>query len=383
MDIKSYPKSKEQAKYHKYAFWDSQPVVKYNEIVGRDQIINENLVKYDNITLNEKLYFKFDDDDCEGIAKFMSKINSLDTKYDYYKYHTTEQIKWMMELNNICFTIRSKANNNIFAVVFSHIMNYQINNKSYPIGNIKFFAVTNKLRNKSLGKIMIKQLNNLLIDKGVKIGAFKSQLYIQRPFCTTRIYHRALNIDVLVENNFTELSESIKLDHVRKELELPNKTFTTIAILDKDNDKDVTKAFELLKNQFNKFNFHPNFDINQFKKIFLDNKFVLSYVIKNNNIVTDFCSVERVIYKIKNSNNVINGCKLFYYTTYENTGYRIIKDLMILSRLRGFAVFSAYDIMGNESLVSDLGFDTGQELLHYNLYNYKIKDMILSQVASI
>lgn len=380
--INTYPKTEKQAEKHTYKYWDTQPVMRLNSIIGKDGIIEENLEKYGKINLNKKLYFKMDDNDYGLIAKFISKIYSNESIHPYYKYYSAEHIKYILGTDHICFTIRSKENDMILGLTLVQLRDYQINSNRLRLADVVFFTVIKKLRNKHLGSVMIKKLRDLLLEKGIKVGTFKTNLYIPKPFCTTRIHHRALNIKLLVNTNFTKLTNSIKLKNVQKELELPKEPRSEIYMLTNDNEEDINTAYNLLNESFKKYSIHPIFTKDEFKHIFINNKYVSSFVIRDTHgEIVDFCSYKRVLYNVKNSKTSIHGTQLYYYTSFETSPYRTIIDLMIIAKSRGSAVFSAYDIMGNNIVLSDLEFDKGGEVIHYNMYNYKLRNMSLEQVC--
>lgn len=384
--IDKYPKTEDQAKKHNYKYWNTQPVVKLQEIIGREGYINNNLEPFDSVAINNKAYIKLDDRDYKNISKFISNTYKQDTIYNYYEYYTADQIKYILDSSNdsICFSVRSTDNDIILGVVMVNIRDYQVSTSPIKIADVKFFSVLKKLRGKHIGTIMIKQLTNLLLEKKVITATFKTINYIPKPFCSSRLYHRALNVKKLIETDFTELDNSVKIKNVEEALALPSNTSINISILDNSHEEDIIKSHNLLSSYMKRFSFHPNITLDDFKKTFLNNKYITSYIIRDDNEdIVDFCSTQRVIYNVKNCNKAIYSCKLYYSTAFEYTPYNIIYNLLILAKNRGYYVFSAYDIMNIEHVLFDLDFVEGKDVLNYNMYNYKLRDMEKKQICSL
>ena len=91
--------------------------------------------------------------------------------------------------------------------------------------------------------------------------------------------------------------------------------------------------------------------------------------------VLDFISyyiMQSRVLKKNDKHKFIKKAHLYYYTTINNTSFTLIKDMLIIAKNNGMDVFDATDIMEN-NILDELGFEGGTGILHYYLYNWKIK----------
>ena len=60
-----------------------------------------------------------------------------------------------------------------------------------------------------------------------------------------------------------------------------------------------------------------------------------------------------------------------------------MRDMLIKAKELGFDVFNALDVMENKEHFDELKFGVGDGLLHYYLYNWRIKDIIPSDLGIV
>ena len=139
-----------------------------------------------------------------------------------------------------------------------------------------------------------------------------------------------------------------------------------------------------------KYNYHPIYSLDEFKHIFMDNEFVSSYVLEDENgnvidFISYYTSKTRVVKNTSENdeNEFLNIAYLFYYTCVNTTSYKLLNELIYVVRDNNIDIFTAFDIMENETILNELGFEEGSGILHYYLYNWKTKPVKNNQLAII
>ncbi|CAH6421324.1 Myristoyl-CoA:protein N-myristoyltransferase [uncultured virus] len=396
LQINQFPKTYEEAKNNEFKFWNTQPVPKINEIISgsegpidfdktSEKASSENFALPDDfewINIDMK-----NDVDSQKVSDFLN-YNYLEDKNGNFRLHYSKDfLKWFIigpnYQNDLCIGVQVKKSKILVGFIAGILTNLQLNQNEIKLAEIDFLCVHPKLRGKRLSVVLIKEISRRIQLKDYSHAIYTSERYLPKPFSESQFYHRALNITPLVETGFLTLND-INIRKVKKSLQLPiiplNKNFVEI------QPKYMEGAFNCLINYLQKFNCYPKFSMAEFEHTFLNKNFVTCYVlIDNNDKVLDMISYYILPTKVANNKKYefIKAAYLFYYSSINETTYRLIKDIMIIAKNKGMDVFNALDIMENSPILKELNFELGTGKLHYYFYNWKCHTLKNHQLAKI
>lgn len=402
----NYPKNLESASKWNYKFWNTQPVTKFKDIVSIDgpitnpsQLNKENTQDIQDTQEPFKLPEEFQwvnlnmstETDRTNVANFLDKYYVEDANHMFKLHYTSEFIDWMYnDSNHIGLGITVKKNNLLVAFVCGKVVKMQVNKNKLDMVEVNFLCIHPKLRNKRLVPVLIKELTRQFNLKGYFYGSYTAGNYLPTPIFSTTYHHRPINIKKLMETGFTTLDKDTNMKNVKRALKLPESFIIKNFV--KMESSHLDECFNLYNKYMEKYNHHHIFTKEEFSNIFLGNKIVTCYVVlDDDNNVLDFISYYVMYSRVLNTPNTTDNTKhefikkavLFYYTCLNETCYRLIKDILIVARNNNIDVVDAMDLMENQYILKELGFEQGNGTLHYYLYNWKIKQLKNSQVATI
>lgn len=392
MTKSNYPNNLKGALKRDYKYWNNQPVKKLNEIVSIDGIVNDKLLESVN---DNKLElpdgFKWVDldvrnkENSEKVSNFLIDNYLEDKDGEFSLYYSSEFLEWALITPNYDpeLMLGVETDSGILIGFISGIFNeIQLNQHKLKVAEINFLCVHKKMRNKRLTPKLIDEITRRIKLKGVDKAIYTAVNYLPSPFSTVRFYHRALNIDKLLETNFTSFDKNANLDNIKLSLNLPDNPRSKNFV--KLEEKYFDQTFNLLNKYLERYQCHPIFTKNEFIHKF-NNKFVTAYVLlDDNDNVLDFISYYKLPSKvIKSKNKFIKTGYLYYYTSDIETVYRLLGDILIIAKNEGMDVFNALNIMEHGKILNDLKFQEGTGKLHYYMYNWKCQNISSSSVANI
>nr|QBK88437.1 MAG: N-myristoyltransferase [Mimivirus LCMiAC01] len=156
------------------------------------------------------------------------------------------------------------------------------------------------------------------------------------------------------------------------------------------NENDIADAYETFVSYISKYNCYPVYTTEQFKYIFFNNDHVTTYVLLEDDEIVDLVSYytipTKIISKTGTTNktiHMINRGYLYYYTSNEETSYRLIKDIMVVAKNNGVDDFFMLNIMENNDNLIDFNCVEIKHKINYCLHNVKIHNMQGVQIGKI
>ena len=237
---------------------------------------------------------------------------------------------------------------------------------------INFLCVSEQYRTKRLAPVLIKEITRRVNLENIWQAVYTSGTLLPKPFCTTRYHHRNINLQKLLDVNFTHLNPKLNLSRAKQIYKLPKElTFTGLRKMEK---QDVKAVYLLLNNYLSKFEIKAYYSEEEVEHWFVPrDKVVYSYVIEDNNEeITDFISFYLLPSSIlkHHSHKTLYAAYSFFNIPNKYTIKELFKNALILAKNLDFDVFNALDIMDNESCFKDLLFGKGDGSLKYYFYNY-------------
>lgn len=392
----NYPKNLDDALKWNYKFWSTQPVKKLKEITYVDGEIDhvkiEELPTEPGPLLDGFEWCNMDlnnDQDADEIAEFLNKYYIEDKSGNFRLHYTAEMLQWMYKnKNHIAISVKYNIDNKktIIGFICGKVVKMQINKKQLDMIEINLLCIHRKLRQKRLAPRLIKEITRQFNLKGYFYGIYTATTYLPSPVTTIKYYHRPINIDKMVATGFTRLTNNITIEHIKNAIKIRGKPSELFVEMQPHH---VDNAYKLFNKYMDKYNYHPIYTLEEFNHLFMDNKFVSSFVLEDNyGNVIDFISYYTLKTRVlknneENENGFLNIAYLFYYTCVNTTIYKLINELIYVVHESGIDIFTAFDIMENENVLTEVGFEEGSGILHYYLYNWKTKPIKNNQLAVI
>lgn len=389
--LKDYPKNLETAVNinWNYKFWDSQPVAKLKENVILDQEINQEIKENNQNPASlpngfEWINYDFSKlEDRQKISIFLSKFYGIDSAGEFNRQYGESFLEFMSK-DRVYIALGVEHKSAPMGCIFGYVQKTQVNRRILDMVDVSLACIHPKLRSKNLLPTLITELRRQFNLLGYKYGNFSTVNYLSCPYTSTSLWNRILNAKILIETGFVKLDSSITLKAVKKSKALPEDPSLNFVKMNKDH---IDQAYELFNKYMDKYNVHPIFSKDEFRREFYENKFINTFVLEDNNgIITDFLSYyvldTNILVKNDNFKNIRRGY-LYYYTCNNTTSYKIIQNAIILAKKYGVDVFSALDCMENANVLRELGFDETPTTFHNYVYGLKIKKLENYQVSKL
>lgn len=388
--VYKHPKSLSEAKLKEYKFWNTQPVPKLDEIIMKDGIIdNFDNIDDKQITLPTEYTWRLlnvnDKMELNKLSEFINKNYVSNESGSFSLYYNLDFLNWALNREKIiCLCVVVKSTEQIVGCITGLPVNIKINNTELETIECNFLCVHKKLRNKKLTTVLIREISRQFKLLNYKTAIYTSGVYLPKPFVSTKYYHRPLNLNLLIETGFIKPMGDISINDIKRSYKLPD-TFKNKNFIELE-ERYLEETYDLF-NQYNrKYNIYPIWTFEEFKLTMYNNKIVTTYILlDDNNRVLDFISYYSLPSKVNNNEKYkfIKTAYLYYYTSINETIYRLLSDILIVAKNRQFDVFNALDVMENRDILRELRFDEGTGTLNYYFYNYRTVDMNPNQVCKL
>ena len=145
---------------------------------------------------------------------------------------------------------------------------------------------------------------------------------------------------------------------------------------------------KLLNNHVAKFKVHPKFSVSEIEHFFLPRENVIeAWVItsdeKEEGPITDFISFYSLPSSVlKNPNyNDIQIAYAYYMISDTVPMAQLMENALIIAKNKGYDVFNSLKVMGYDAAFESNKFSQGDGLLHYYLYNWRVRDIQTHDIA--
>jgi len=391
----TYPLRESDIKENKSTFWVNQPVmqIKNNNYEKKHIMSNDELDKLllNDLILPEKFVLSSinlrEEKTLDEVYKLLKKYYMKSYDGNFVFTYSKDFLKWFfLELgcnDEITIGLKVKETNKLVGFLGAIRMKLQIHNKKLDSYYSNFLCLHNKLRNKKASTILIRHLSKLCREKNCNLGVYAARYCVHRPLNLSQIYIRPINYKKLCEVGYCYHDENIKLDSVLLNYKLANKLNNENFV--KLEERHIDQCFDLYINYSNKFHFHPIFSKEQFKSMLLSKNFI-TYVIKNEeNEAEDFISFYKTTVSVLNNKKykTFTVANLAYYSTVNHSLYKLLDNILIVSKQMNFDLFTALDIMENKNIIEIFNFFKSRDTVNYYLYNYNSNQLLSSQVGFI
>lgn len=398
--------SQKQKDMSSHKFWSTQPVPKHGETVEDDGPIEPNtphdqIRKEPYVLPKEFEWTTLDlnnEPDLNELYTLLTNNYVEDDDAMFRFDYSGDFLKWALQppgyLKIWHVGVRVSSNKKLVAFVSGIPADIRIYDSHQHLVEINFLCVHKKLRSKRLAPVLIKEITRRSHLQGIFQAVYTAGVVLPRPIAKARYYHRSLNPKKLIEAKFSHKPLNVPLSRVIKKFKLPAETSTPG--LRPMLKKDVPEVRALLNEYMSKFNFVPVFKTDDEVKhwILTREGVVWSFVVEDPETkkVTDFFS----FYYLPSSvighqvHKTINAVYLFYYAVKESDEkatkgrlQSLMKDALILAKLKSVDVFNCLDLLENKLFIEELKFGPGDGYLNYYMYNWRCREMGSEKVGVV
>ena len=383
----------------KHKFWGSQPIIlKSNlEYSYSNSPVKEpfGTTRAEPLTLSGT--FEWSNIDLDNHDQIMELYDLLHENYvedDDHMFrfaYTNEFLYWALSppgwKPEYRCGVRVKSNGKLVAFISAVPAKMCIDEKCIDIVEINFLCVHEKLRNKRVAPVLIREITRRVNVNGIYQAVFTSGAKLpNRPVSVCRYWHRSLNPKKLIEIEFSYLTKNMTLQRSLKLYKLPNKTLTNG--LRKFKLSDAKYVCEGLNKFLSQFKLYPLFDENEIIHWLTPKDGVIyTWVVQPlpNEPITDMISFYSIPSSIMRhpKHKILYTAYLFYYFVTVTPCLQLFYDALILANLNNFDVFNSLDIMEHKTTLEELKFGMGDGNLEYYLYNWCTNDIAPSNVGLV
>ena len=151
-------------------------------------------------------------------------------------------------------------------------------------------------------------------------------------------------------------------------------------------EQDVPQVTNLLNTYLNERKVRIHFSEEEVRHFFVPrDKVVYAYVDGPSDALTDVFSFYFLPSQILNhpEHNMLNVAYSFYNVSTTGRLLEGMSDMLLKAKEEDFDVFNTLDVMENAPVFEPLNFKIGDGLLHYYLFNWRIKDITPENVGIV
>ncbi|CAG8531451.1 2228_t:CDS:2 [Acaulospora morrowiae] len=381
-----------------HKFWSTQPVPKHGETIEEEGPIEENTphdqIRKEPYTLPKEFEWSTlelnDESELNELYTLLTNNYVEDDDAMFRFDYSGEFLKWALQPPGYKKTwhvgVRVSATKRLVAFVSGIPADIRIYNSRQHLVEINFLCVHKKLRSKRLAPVLIKEITRRSHLEGIFQAVYTAGVVLPRPISKARYFHRSLNPKKLIDTKFSSLPSNTPMTRHVKKYKLPSETSTPG--IRPMLEKDVPAVRVLLNKYMSKFNFVAVFKTDEDVKhwILTKENVIWSYVVENPDTkkVTDFFSFYYLPSSVIGNPNhkTVNAVYLFYYAVQESDEKArksrlqfLLKDALILAKLKDVDVFNCLDILENKMFIDELKFGPGDGYLNYYMYNWRCREM--------
>eukprot|EP00882_Tetradesmus_deserticola_P012009 GHRQ01012711.1.p1 GENE.GHRQ01012711.1~~GHRQ01012711.1.p1 ORF type:complete len:296 (+),score=106.08 GHRQ01012711.1:156-1043(+) len=211
--------SRKKAK-NRYAFWESQPVMQFNEQaedsedgpIDAPKTVDE--VRKEPISLPSSfLWCECNINDPQEVQEVYTLLHNNYVEDDDAMFrfnYSPAFLQWALQPpgyeRDWHVGVRVQGSNKLVAFISAIPASIRANNKLVPAVEINFLCVLKKLRSKRLAPVLIKEITRRVNLRNIWQASYTAGVVLPRPVCACRYWHRSLNPKKLIEVGFSSLA---------------------------------------------------------------------------------------------------------------------------------------------------------------------------------
>jgi glycylpeptide N-tetradecanoyltransferase len=385
----NYIRKGDQVK-EEYKFWKDQPVPQIGaKLIEEDSEVGP-IDNTNDLEKERKIPYKLPNnhtwfdvniknkDDLNELYEFL-KENYVEDEDNMFRFdYSKEFLTWHLTapgcLKHWLCSVKRDSDKKMVGFISAIPVHLCIYGKEQKMVEINFLCVNKTYRDKRLAPVLIKEITRRVHCENLWQAVYTAGVLIPTPISKCTYYHRNLNVQKLVDIKFTYLHRNITMSRAKNIYSLSKNP--TIDNLREMKISDVNSIHMLLNNYLKKFKIHAIFSKEEVAHWFLPiDKVVYTYVKEDPETldVTDFFSFyslpSTILQHIKHKS--LNACYSFFNVATTVEYKLLIRNALIMAKIKGFDVYNCLNIMENQTIIKDLLFGEGDGTLKYYFYNFK------------
>ena len=374
-----------------HKFWNTQPIdISKNSIDNKPiEEIDINLVSKEPINLPEPFQWReldlSNEDDLDCVYNFLLTYYCDDIQDERRFHYSKELLKWFLMPSHYYkdLLVGVKANGKLVATIFGIPMNVKVYDQVINMIEINFLCIHQKIRNKRLAPILIKEVTRRTNLHGIFQAFYTASHELPNTLMNCVYHHRPLNVSKLIDVKFMSKPDNISVQgysRLFKTIDKPNINIRPI------ETKDFIVACYMLNDYHQKFNISILFNQEEFNEHFTFRKNVIeSYVVETNGKITDFISFFFIPSKLltNKKHSEIKRSYLYYYFNTETKLEKLVENGLYFMKQNGMDVVNCIKQYNNEQFIDKLKFMEGSGGLNFYFFNWVCPPIIPSDMAIV
>ena len=298
-------------------------------------------------------------------------------RFDYSK----DFLKWSLAppgyYKDLICGVKVIKSNKLVGFITGIPMDVVINKKEIKMVEINFLCVHKKLRLKRLAPTLIKEITRRTNLHNIWQAIYTAGANIKLPITRAYYYHRSLNPKKLIDIGFSYLPPNQTIPQIVKLNKLPDTPPIKNIRLFKSTDAE--QVTNLIMNYLSTFSVHFKFTQDEIKYWLLPKTDIIySYVVENNNKITDFISFFCLSSTIfgQSKYKQLKVAYSYYNVATTVSLTELIHSALIIAVNEGFDVYNALDIFNNQEIFEKLKFQRGNGSLNYYFQNIELENIL-------
>lgn len=276
----------------------------------------------------------------EDNQKIIRLVYARDFLYWYLKYVPTGLII------GLCY------HNNLVGVITATMVEVIVEDNIRQIAYINLFCIHTRLQNHGLGRFLLQEMKNRLIQMGTKTAIFTGTKKYLKPFCTTKEYIIPINYPKLEKVGFL----------TKDDMEtIPEIDTGHLHLMEKDDIKQIVPK---LNKSLEKYRFRPYFDKDKaYHFLFPKKNIVYTFVKKHKTEITDMVTVYKTYAYCKEKHRIVGVGHLAFYFNETLSLTELVKCL--INKLASYGIDQlVFRNMADNDIINITKFSTHGELYY-------------------
>lgn len=377
----------QESKDKQHKFWNTQPVLQYDEKaeeVGPIEVKTVEQVSAQPYALPSSFVWSDcnldDQKELDEVYQLLSE-NYVEDDDNMFRFdYSREFLKWALQppgyLPQLHVGVRTSAGK-LVGFITGIPAKIRVYEKVVDMVEINFLCVHKKLRSKRLAPVLIKEITRRVNRTNVWQAVYTAGVVLPKPVSRNRYFHRSLNPNKLIDIGFSQLPVNKTRAMMVKKHALPNQPKTAgFRVM---TAADVPQAHQLLSDYLKSFKLGQVFSQEEFHHLLLPRDGVVnSFVVaRPDGKITDFVSFYTLpSHVIKHPKHKTLKAAYSYYNVSTATPWtQLMSDALIAAKQLDFDVFNALNVMENSKFFEELKFGPGDGHLQYYVYNFRCPEM--------
>lgn len=374
--LQEIPRTSEDYSKSKWNFWNKQPVLKKNQFIKGDTVIEYEKPSEQKQLPDGFMWSTVTID--EEVANFLSDHNRENYLSSIKRIWTVNELNRVCGDNPIISAVRVSKTGKLVGIGIFVPMNVQINRSCQNVLVPYAVCVYPKLRFRNMLTIIVNEaIRKAPVD--INIGLFASNRWSPTPFYESRIMRRGINIKRMIDSGFTRLPDNVSLEDIEDKLDIYDEIPENMIRMSSDHINDVFRVYKQYMDGVNVYRKLGLTDIERMCNL-QDDNYQIWVIVDSDGNVQDFIETSIIYCKCGGNVDKLKMMNIGVYTSNINTSYKILRDTLKIAKHSNIDVVNSYEMGEGEAIMSDLSFEDGGIQINYGLYGYAIRAIKHTQI---